>query len=149
MEQALLRARLLPAQLHERTVAFSTIERCLKERYWIWKRCRQSLKTKQDPVAFKEGRRVLIALKTKEVGDEINLFFLDESGFSANACIPYAWQPQGKTLALQVHSRGRVNAIGLVSRQGASYFHTVETTVTSAAITEAMAGLYVSDLLKN
>ncbi|TRX03043.1 transposase [Candidatus Methylobacter oryzae] len=137
-----LRARLLPAQLHERTgktVAFSTIERWLKKRYWIWS-CRQSLKTKQDPVAFKEGRRVLIALKTKEVGDEINLFFLDESGFSANACIPYAWQPQGKTLALPVHSPDRVNAIGLVSRQGASYFHTVETTVTSAAITEAMAG---------
>lgn len=143
LEQAPHRARLLPAQLHERTgktVAFSTIKRWLKERHWVWKRCRRSLKTKQDPVAFEEGRRVLIALKTKEVAGEIDLFFLDESGFSADACIPYAWQPQGKTLALPVHSPGRVNAIGLVSLQGASYFHTVETTVTSAAITEAMAG---------
>jgi transposase len=34
----------------------------------------------------------------------------------------------------------------LLSRQGASYFHTVETTVTSAVIAEAMAGFIQSRL---
>jgi transposase len=66
-------------------------------------------------------------------------FFMDESGFSIDGCIPYAWQPQGKTLELPAHKTGRVNVIGLVSPQGKSYFHTVENTVTTSTVVEAMA----------
>jgi transposase len=147
LEQAPHRARLLPARFHERTgqsITFSTIKRCLKERHWVWKRCRRSLKTKQNPVAFKEGQRVLNALQAQEAANEIDLFYLDESGFSADVCVPYAWQQQGKTLALPANVTGRVNVIGLVSRQGASYFYTVETTVTASVIAEAMASFIKS-----
>lgn len=147
LEQAPNRARLLPARLQECTglsVTFPTIKRWLKERHWVWKRCRRSLKSKQNPAAFKEGQRVLHALQTKEMAGEIDLFFLDESGFSADACIPYAWQRPGKTLALPANSSGRVNVIGLLSLQGTSFFRTVETTVTSAVIAETMAGFIQS-----
>ena len=147
LEQAPHRARLLPSRFHERTgltVSFATIKRRLKERHWVWKRCRRSLKDKQKPAAFKEGQRVLQALQTKEAVGELDLFYLDESGFSADACIPYAWQPQGKTLALPANIPGRLNVIGLVSRRGASYFHAVETTVTSAVIMETMTGFIES-----
>jgi len=143
LEQAPHRARLLPSRFHERTgltVSFPTIKRWLKQRNWVWKRCRRSLKDKQAPAAFKEGQRVLEALQRLEAAGEIDLFYLDESGFSADACVPYAWQPQGKTLALPANATGRVNVIGLLSRQGASYFHAVETTVTSVVISEVMAG---------
>lgn len=87
-----------------------------------------------------EQRTLLEALQMQEVAGEIDLFYLDESGFSADACLPYAWQPQGKTLALPANTTGRLNVVGLVSRQGASYFHTVETTVTSTVISEVMTG---------
>jgi transposase len=143
LEQAPHHARLLASRLHERTgltVTFSTIKRWLKARHWVWKRCRRSLKDHQEPAAFQEGQRVLKALQTREAAGEIELFYLDESGFSADACVPYAWQPRGKTRALPANTPGRVNVVGLVSRQGASYFHTVETTVTSAVVAEAMAG---------
>lgn len=142
LEQAPHRARLLPSRFHERTgltVTFPTIKRWLKERHWVWKRCRRSLKAKQEPAAFEEGQRVLNALQAKETAGEIDLFYLDESGFSADGCIPYAWQQQGKALALPANTTGRVNVVGLVSRQGESYFHTVETTVTSSVVAEAMA----------
>ena len=142
LEQAPHRARLLPSRFHERTgltVTFPTIKRWLKERHWVWKRCRRSLKAKQEPAAFEEGQRVLNALQAKETAGEIDLFYLDESGFSADGCIPYAWQQQGKTLALPANTTGRVNVVGLVSGQGESYFHTVETTVTSSVVAEAMA----------
>lgn len=147
LEQAPNRARLLPARLHECTglsVTFPTIKRWLKERHWVWKRCRRSLKSKQNPAAFKEGQRVLNALQAKEVAGEIDLFYLDESGFSADACIPYAWQRPGKTLALPANSAGRVNVIGLLSLQGTSFFRTVETTVTSSVIAETIAGFIQS-----
>jgi len=142
LEQAPHRARLLPSRFHERTgltVTFPTIKRWLKERHWVWKRCRRSLKAKQEPAAFEEGQRVLNALQAKETAGEIDLFYLDESGFSADGCIPYAWQQQGKALALPANTTGRVNVVGLVSGQGESYFHTVETTVTSSVVAEAMA----------
>lgn len=111
-------------------------------RHWVWKRCRRSLKAKQDPAAFEEGQRVLNALQAKEASGAIDLFYMDESGFSVDGCIPYAWQPQGKTLELPANATGRVNVIGLVSRQGESYFHPVETTVTSSTVAEAMADLF-------
>lgn len=79
------------------------------------------------------------ALQVKEASGEIDVFYMDESGFSVDGCIPYAWQPQGKTLELPANATGRVNVIGWVSRQGESYFHPVETTVTSSTVAEAMA----------
>jgi hypothetical protein len=63
-------------------VTFSTIKHCLKEHHWVWKRCRHRLKSKQNPAAFEEGQRVLNSLQTKEMAGEIDLFYLDESGFS-------------------------------------------------------------------
>ncbi|MGZ5575291.1 MAG: IS630 family transposase [Methylobacter sp.] len=141
LKQAPHHAQLLVTRFHEctgLTMTFATIKRWLKARHWVWKRCRRSLKTKQEPVVFEEGQRVLNVLQAKETAGEIDLFYLDESGFSADACIPYAWQPLGKTLALPANTTGRVNVIGMVSRQGASYFHSVETTITSSVIEEAM-----------
>ncbi|MCQ8106484.1 IS630 family transposase, partial [Methylomonas sp. SURF-2] len=126
------------------TVTFPTIKRRLKERHWVWKRCRRSLKEKQDPAAFEEGQRVLNALQAKEVSGEIDLFYMDESGFNVDGCIPYAWQRQEKTLALPANTPGRVNVIGLMSRQGTSYFHSVETPVTSSVVAEAMAAFIQS-----
>lgn len=142
LERAPNSARLLSARLLECTglsVTFSTIKRWLKEQHWVWKRCRRSLKSKQNPQAFKEGQRVLDALQAKEMAGEIDLFYLDESGFSADACIPYVWQQPGKTLTLPANSSGHVNVIGLLSLQGTSFFRSIETTVTSTVITETMA----------
>lgn len=147
LEQAPNHARLLVTRFHERTgltVTFPTIKRRLKERHWVWKRCRRSLKAKQDPAAFEEGQRVLNALQAKEVSGEIDLFYMDESGFNVDGCIPYAWQPQGKTLALPANTPGRVNVIGLMSRQGTSYFYSVETPVTSSVVAETMAAFIQS-----
>ncbi len=45
-----------------------------------------SLKSIQNPAAFNEAQRVLSAFQTMELAGEIDLFYLDESGFSAGAC---------------------------------------------------------------
>ncbi|OHX36747.1 hypothetical protein BJL95_07530 [Methylomonas sp. LWB] len=70
-------------------------------------------------------------MQVKEASGEIDLFYMDESGFSTDGCIPCAGHPQGKTLVLSANTPGCVNVIGLMSRQGAGYFHPVKTTVTS------------------
>jgi hypothetical protein len=81
---------------------------------------------------------VLKAFQDQEADGDIELFYLDESGFSSGSCVPYAWQKQGSTRALPANVPG-VPVIGLMNRQGTGYFYPVETTVTSATVAEAMA----------
>jgi len=147
LEQSPQRAQALPDRFHERTgqlISFTTVKRWLKERHWVWKRCRRSIKAQCDPALFEEGRRVLKAFQEQEAAGNIELFYLDESGFSSGSCVPYAWQKRGSTRALPANVPGRVNVIGLMNRQGTGYFHPVETTVTSATVAEAMAGFIQS-----
>jgi transposase len=142
LEKAPQHAHALPVRFHERTgksVSLATVKRWLKERHWVWKRCRRSVKAHCDPAWFEQGRRVLKAFQDKEADGDIELFYLDESGFSSGSCVPYAWQKQGSTRALPANVPGRVNVIGLMNRQGTGYFYPVETTVTSATVAEAMA----------
>jgi len=147
LEKAPHHAQVLPVRFRERTgksVSFATVKRWLKERHWIWKRCRRSVKAHGNSALFEQGQRVLKAFQDKEADGDIELFYLDESGFSSGSCVPYAWQKQGRTRALPANVPGRVNVIGLMNRQGTGYFHPVETTVTSATVAEAMAGFIQS-----
>lgn len=61
LEKAPQRVQALPARFRERTgkrVSLATVKRWLKERHWVWKRCRRSAKAHFDPVLFEQGRRV-------------------------------------------------------------------------------------------
>jgi len=147
LERAPQHIQALPVRFHERTgksISLATVKRWLKKRHWVWKRCRRSVKAHCNPALFEQGRRVLKALQDKEADGDIELFYLDESGFSSRSCVPYAWQKQGGTRALPANVPGLVNVIGLMNSQGAGYFHPVETTVTSATVAEAMAGFIQS-----
>jgi hypothetical protein len=98
------------------------------------------LKEKRDPAGFLEGKRVLDAFHEREAAEELDVFYLDESGFSSRSCVPYAWQPKGETLRLPANVPGRTNVIGFLSRDHEAYFHTVEGAVTHQEIIAAMNG---------
>jgi len=121
-------------------VSRETIRRWLKGQGWTWKRCRHSLKEKRDSDQFREGQRVLAAFHEREVAGELEVFYLDESGFSSSSCMPYAWQPKGETRCLSANVPGRTNVIGFLSRDHDSYFHVVDGTVTHRQVKDAMDG---------
>ncbi len=102
-----------------------TLRRWLKEKGLVWKRCRRSLKVQRDEAEFLEGKRVLEAFHEREKAGEIDVFYLDESGFSARSCIPYAWQPKGETLCLPANVPGRKNVVGFLGLNNEAYFHPV------------------------
>jgi len=92
--------RILCARFAERTacsLSRGTVRRWLKEKGLRWKRCRRSLKERRDEAGFLEGKRILEAFHAREAAGELEVFYLDESGFSSRSCMPYAWQPQGDT----------------------------------------------------
>lgn len=135
--------RALPALFQERTglsVSRDTVRRWLKEKGWTWKRCRRSLKEKRDPAQFEEGQRVLKAFHAREAAGELDVFYLDESGISSWSCVPYAWQPKGKTLRLSAAVAGRTNVIGFLNRDHDSFFHVVDGTVTHRQVRDAIEG---------
>jgi transposase len=135
--------RALPAQFEERTgqpVSTDTLRRWLKEKGWTWKRCRRSLKEKRDEAEFLEGRRILEAFHEREAAGELDVFYLDESGFSSRSCVPYAWQAKGETLRLPANVAGRMNVIGFLNRHHETYFHTVDGSVTHQEVMGAMDG---------
>lgn len=133
--------RLLREKFQERTgitVSRDTLRRWLKEKGLGWKRCRRSLKAKRDQSGFLEGKRILAAFHERELAGELDVFYLDESGFSSRSCVPYAWQPRGETLCLPAHVSGRTNVIGFMSRNNEAYFHAVDGSVTHREIVAAM-----------
>jgi hypothetical protein len=102
------------------------MRRWLKEQGWRWKRCRRSLKEKRGEAEFLDGKRILQAFHKREAIGELDVFYLDESGFSSRSCAPYAWQHKGETLRLPANVPGRTNVIGFLSRNHEAYLHTVE-----------------------
>ncbi|TRW92981.1 transposase [Candidatus Methylobacter oryzae] len=125
---------MLPFRFQERTgksVSFATVKRWLKQR---------RIKAHCNPALFEPSQKVLKAFQDKETDGDIELFYLDESCFSSESCVPYAWQKQSNRRALPANVPWWVNMIGLIDRQSMGYFHPLETTVTSATVAEAMAG---------
>ena len=66
---------------------------------------------------------------------EIDLFYFDESGFTLDPCVPYAWQPKGKaTLELPSSRSQRLNLLGFMNRDSQGFFKTVTGSVTSDVV---------------
>lgn len=64
-----------------------------------WRRMRRV--TANPPSAdYERKRSALEILKTLEMAGAIDLYYLDETGFTLVPAIPYAWQVIGQTLAI-------------------------------------------------
>jgi len=123
-----------------RSLTKGTLIRWLKKEGLIWKRCRRSLKSYRDPERFHEGQRILKAFHNREKQEELDVYYLDESGLSSKSCVPYAWQAQGQTIELPANVKGMANVIGLINRNHQSYFEVVEGTVTHESVIHTING---------
>jgi hypothetical protein len=72
----------------------------IKKKKFSWKRMRKSLKHKRNQEEFEKAKREIQALKKRQQAKEIDLYYFDESGFSLNPVVPYAYQPIGETLEI-------------------------------------------------
>lgn len=59
----------------------------------------------------------LLELKEQDKKGEIDLRYLDESGFYLMPCIPYARQEKGATITRKSCQSKRINILGLMNRK--------------------------------
>ena len=82
----------------------------------IWKRNRQSYKNKQDPRAREIKQADLEMLELAAATGEIELKYLDESGFCMWSSVSYTYFPRGQQKRMeQTRRRGRrLSILGLI-----------------------------------
>lgn len=66
----------------------------------------------------------------------IDLYFFDESGFSINSNIPYAWSPINKTMVIKSFHAKRFNILGFINKQGDLHSYLSEKSVKSDTVVE-------------
>ena len=116
------------------TPSISTLKRMCKRAELSWKRVRKSLRSKRDPDLFDQSRQQLAALIEQSKQQEIDLFYFDESGFTLEPCVPYAWQPRCETIEVPCAKSKRLNVLGFVNRECSFTSVVFEGSVTSAVV---------------
>jgi transposase len=71
------------------------------------------------------------ALLEQAGNGEIDFYYFDESGFSLEPCVPYAWQPVGKTIEVPSSRSKRLNVLGFINCQCNFKYYMFEGSITS------------------
>lgn len=111
-----------------------TIKRIIKMYCMTWHRMRRQVGGKPDPIEYEEKRIQLTELKQLEDAGKINLYYLDETGFSLTPCVPYGWQERGEYLALKSRRSPRLNVLGIMNRKNHLESYTSFQTINSDVI---------------
>jgi transposase len=117
-----------------KTVSRSTLKRLIDGAKGRWKRERRSLQSKRDPEEFARGKREVEALRRRRQRHEIELFFFDESGFSLEPSIPYAYQFPGEALEIPSSKSARLNVLGFLSPEMAFHSFVFECSINSDVV---------------
>ncbi|MGZ8237109.1 MAG: IS630 family transposase [Methylobacter sp.] len=125
------------AQLAEQwniPVSIASFKRVCKQAGLFWKRVRKSLKSKRDPDLFAQSRQQLMVLAEQAQQQQIDLVYFDESGFTLEPCVPYAWQPVGETIEVPCAKSNRLNVLGFMNKNGAFQSWVFGGSVTTAVV---------------
>ncbi len=95
----------------------STLKRLSKKARLSWKRVRKSLRGKRNDEKFEETLEEIRSLMAQADRGDIDFYYFDESGFTLEPCVPYAWQELGKTIEVPSSKSRRLNVLGFVDRE--------------------------------
>ena len=110
-------------------VSIWTLKRLAKTEKHRWKRIRKRLNKKPNQQEFEKAKKEIKELRVEEQEGKVDLFFFDESGFTLEPAVPYAWQPVGKVLEIPTANGPRLNVLGFLSSTNQLHSYTIEGTV--------------------
>jgi transposase len=93
-----------------------TIKRILKTFSMSWHRMRRAVGGEPDPIEYKDKKAQLEGFQRLENEGKVNLYYLDETGFSLIPSVPYGWQDKGEYLRIKSRRSPRLNVLGIMSR---------------------------------
>lgn len=97
-------------------LSIDTLKLICKQAGLVWKRVRKSLRKKRNQEDFDTSKEELEELIQQHKDNEIDLCYFDESGFTLEPCVPYAWQQTGETIEIPSSKSKRLNVLGFVNR---------------------------------
>ena len=115
-------------------VSRETLKRVLKACRMSWRRMRR-VPAKHPPSADYAAKRYALEwLKRLDAAGVIALYYLDETGFTLEPPIPYAWQTVDETLGIPSQKSKRFNVLGFMHRQNGLESYVSEQSVTSDVV---------------
>jgi transposase len=115
-------------------VSKETIKRIIKKLNMIWKRMKRGLAKSPEEWELEVKTPKFLELKEQDKKGEIDLRYLDESGFSLMPYIPYAWQEKGSTITLKSSQSKRINVLGLMNRHHELYYEIHSSNINSQVV---------------
>ena len=122
------------SQQTAKRLSLSSLKRLAKKARLRWKRVRKSLKSLRDPDEFAQCQRELAALQKQEEQGELDLYYLDESGFTLDPYIPYAWQAARSVIDIPALKGGRINVLGLMNRKNDLHPYIFEQSINTTVV---------------
>ena len=113
------------------TISKETIKRIIKKLKMKWKRMKRGLSKEADEWELDVKLPRLKELIEKEQKGEIDLRYLDQSGFSLTPYIPYGWQSEKETIILKSRTGKRINVIGLMNRKNELDYEIIKGSINS------------------
>lgn len=111
-------------------VSKDTIKRVIKTLQMSWHRVRRVVGGKPEAADYERKRQELERLIQQAELGEIDLRYVDESGFCLIPYVPYAWQEKGEKIEIKSQRSKRLNVIGFLNK-----FNQLESYVWECAIT--------------
>jgi DDE superfamily endonuclease len=122
------------SQKTAKRLSISSLKRLAKKARLRWKRVRKSLKSLRDPAEFTKCQRELAALQKQEDQGKIDLYYFDESGFTLDPSIPYAWQESGTVIEIPATKGTRINVLGLMNRKNDLHPYMFEQSINTSVV---------------
>ncbi len=113
------------------TISKETLRRLCKKAGLIWKRVRKSLRGKRDDNQFYAALEEIKILHDQADRGEIEFYYFDESGFTLEPSVPYAWQFIDKQIEVSSSKSNRLNVLGFIDRSCHFESHVFECSITS------------------
>lgn len=116
-------------------LSIDTLRLICKQAGLVWKRVRKSLRKKRNQEDFDKSKEEIEKLVQQHKEREIDLYYFDESGFTLEPSVPYAWQQTGETIEIPSSKSKRLNVLGFVNRDCEFQSFVFEGTVNSSIVT--------------
>ena len=111
-----------------------TIKRTVKSLQMGWYRIKRRVGGSPIPEFYDKKVQELNKLKQQESKGEIELRYVDESGFCLIPYIPYAWQDTENKIEIKSQKSKRLNVLGFLSKQNELEVYTFECSINSDVI---------------